>query len=488
VATKKLTILHSNDMHGDFLAEVQGAGGRLVGGLALLSGYINRVRREEENVIYAVSGDMLQGSVIDSEYRGISTIEVMNYLAPDVVTLGNHEFDYGLPHLLFLEKMANFPIVNANLYIRKQNKRLMQPHLVLARGGIKVLCIGIITETVIEALRKDAQIASFITLKEAGEEVGRIAGAYRRADIDLTVLLTHIGFESDCELARLLRPEWGVDLIIGGHSHTVLQQPACVNNILIAQAGVGTDQIGRFDLEIDDANNSIAGWRWQLIPIDQSLTEPDRELEAYIDSLKSEVDRKYSAIVCKLARRLTHPRREIETALGNLLADAVAEMAAADVALLGSGAIRVPQLGPLVTLGGFLACYPFSEPLTRFTVSGALLRRMFNHWMRPENRSGEGECYQVNGAVRAVYSERARQVATLTVRGRPVQDGETYTVALAGYHVINCEANLGVTSAELAGERAPRVVTTAIQDVLLEYLRENQNASRIVEGRLVYQA
>ncbi|HOG48241.1 MAG TPA: bifunctional metallophosphatase/5'-nucleotidase, partial [Anaerolineae bacterium] len=57
-------------MHGDFLAEVQGAGGRLVGGLALLSGYINRVRREEENVIYAVSGDMLQGSVIDSEYRG----------------------------------------------------------------------------------------------------------------------------------------------------------------------------------------------------------------------------------------------------------------------------------------------------------------------------------------------------------------------------------------------------------------------------------
>jgi len=102
-------------MHGDFFAELSGKKGGLIGGLALLSGYINKVRKEEENVLYVISGDMVQGSIIDSEYKGISTIEIMNYLAPDVVTLGNHEFDYGLPHLLFLEKMANLPIGKANL-------------------------------------------------------------------------------------------------------------------------------------------------------------------------------------------------------------------------------------------------------------------------------------------------------------------------------------------------------------------------------------
>ena len=116
--TKKFTILHSNDMHGDFLSEISSGSStskkELLGGLALLSGYINKVRAEEENVLYVISGDMLQGSLIDTEYKGISTMEIMNYLAPDVVALGNHEFDYGLPHLLFLEKMANFPIVNAN--------------------------------------------------------------------------------------------------------------------------------------------------------------------------------------------------------------------------------------------------------------------------------------------------------------------------------------------------------------------------------------
>jgi 5'-nucleotidase/UDP-sugar diphosphatase len=146
VKTKKFTILHSNDMHGDFLSEMQAGKTKLLGGLALLSGYINKVRGEEENVIYVIAGDMVQGSLIDSEYKGVSTMGLMNYLAPDVVSLGNHEFDYGLPHLLFLEKVANFPIVNANLYLRPYHKRLMKPFHIVRMAGFDILFIGIITE------------------------------------------------------------------------------------------------------------------------------------------------------------------------------------------------------------------------------------------------------------------------------------------------------------------------------------------------------
>ena len=232
--TQKFTILHSNDMHGDFLAEVAGESGELIGGLALLSGYINKVRSEEANVLYVIAGDMVQGSLIDSEYKGISTIEIMNYLSPDVVTLGNHELDYGLEHLLFLERMANFPIVNANLYIKKYHKRLMMPHKILKKAGFDILFIGIITDKVMDSISRDTEIGSFISLEEARAEVGRICGAYKNDDIDLTVLLTHIGFDSDRELARMLDPAWGVDMIIGGHSHTILDQPARENTILIA--------------------------------------------------------------------------------------------------------------------------------------------------------------------------------------------------------------------------------------------------------------
>jgi 5'-nucleotidase/UDP-sugar diphosphatase len=486
--TKRFTILHSNDMHGDFLAEVGGAEGNLIGGLALLSGYINKVRQEEENVLYVIAGDMLQGSIIDSEYRGISTIEIMNYLAPDVVTLGNHEVDYGLPHLLFLEKMANFPIVNANLYIRKYNRRLMRPYLVLNVAGFDIMFIGILTETVLQSLMMDSQIATFISLEEANHEVGKICNAYKDEDIDLTILLTHIGFDSDKELAAMLEPEWGVDMIIGGHSHTILDQPAVVNDILIAQAGTGTDQIGRFDIVVDDDTNSIVEWKWQLIPVDSSLAEPDQELMAFIDSFKEEVDRKYNTVVSRLARKLTHPRREEETVLGNLFADIFAQRAQADVMFLGSGSIRGTELGPLVTLGNLKSIFAFDDTLFKVTITGAQLKRIFSHIMRPDNRDGEGECYQVNQGVKAVYVDDSSQLESLAVGGEPVNEAQQYTICVQGYHYTNSAPNLGLTNAELTAIQPASIVTTSARDVLEEYLRNNQNLKSAVEGRLVFKA
>ncbi|MGB3904174.1 MAG: bifunctional UDP-sugar hydrolase/5'-nucleotidase [Anaerolineae bacterium] len=484
--TKKFTILHSNDMHGDFLAEVQGAEGNLIGGLALLSGYVNQVRKDEENVLYVISGDMVQGSLIDSEFKGISTIEIMNYIAPDVVTLGNHEIDYGLPHLLFLEKMANFPIVNANMYIAKYSKRLMQPYLILNVAGFDIMFIGILTEAVLQSLKMDRLVGTFISLEEASREVGKICNAYKDEDIDLTVLLTHIGFESDKELAALLNPEWGVDMIIGGHSHTILEQPASVNDILIAQAGTGTDQIGRFDIVVDDDTNSIVDWKWQLLPVDGSLAEPDGDLQKFIDSLKEEVDRKYSTIMGRLAQKLTHPRREEETSLGNLFADIFAERAQVDVMFVGSGSIRGTELGPLVTLGDYTAIFPFDDALYRFTITGAQLKQIFKHILRPENRDREGECYQVSKGVKAVYVDAAKDLETLTINDQAVRDGDQYTIGLQGYHYENSAPNIGLSPEELTALQPSRVVTTSLLDVLEEYLRSHQNLSSKVEGRLTF--
>ena len=181
---KKLTILHSNDMHGDFLAEQIDE--RLVGGVSLLSGYVNKVRREEKNVIYAIAGDMFRGSVIDSEYKGPSTIGIMNLMGPDVATIGNHEVDYGLAHLLFLEKCADFPIINANLHIKSNGRRMFRPFWIAHIDGMKILFIGIITEEVLAATKNDELIGSFVDIGEAAREVGNICNAYNAIDIDFT--------------------------------------------------------------------------------------------------------------------------------------------------------------------------------------------------------------------------------------------------------------------------------------------------------------
>lgn len=486
MATKKFTILHSNDMHGDFLAEIQGQEGKLIGGLALLSGYINKVRREEENVLYVIAGDMVQGSLIDAEYKSISTMEIMNFINPDVVALGNHEFDYGLPHLLFLEKMANFPIVNANLYIKKYNKRLMQSHLILKKAGFDILFTGIITEKVMDSLNKDKLISSFVTLEEASKEIEKICNVYKKDDIDLTVILTHIGFESDLELAKMINPEAGVDVIIGGHSHTVLEKPSLVNGILVVQAGVGTDQIGRLDIEVDDDTNKIINYSWRLISINNNLAEPDPDLEKFISSFQDAVDLKYNALIGKLAIKLTHPQREIETSLGNLVADIFAQRAECDVALIGSGWIRSKELGPAVTLKDLLSCFPFDDSLTRFLINGEQLKIVFSHIMRTSNRKGEGECFQVNDGVKAVYNESQGRLVSLKVDGDEVSPDRLYSVCLHGYHVRNCDTNINLSIEQLSQAYTPKLISTSSQDILIEYFRSNKNMKKQLEGRLLY--
>ena len=294
---KKLTILHSNDLHGDFLAEQVDE--KLVGGVSRLSGYVNKVRNEEKNVIYTISGDMFRGSLIDSEFQGISTIEIMNLLAPDVVTLGNHEVDYGLAHLLFLEKCATFPIINANMYLKLNGVRLFRSHIILKIDGMNVLFIGILTSDVLASTKSEGLIGTMVDIEDAANEVGKICDAYRNVDIDFTVLLTHIGFEEDKKLAAALDPAWGVDLIIGGHSHTYLTELCEVAGIPIVQAAIGTDQIGRFDIMVDTDTNAIDTYTWQCIPITAENCPRDLALEEVMEKYTSITDKKYGRILTR---------------------------------------------------------------------------------------------------------------------------------------------------------------------------------------------
>ena len=315
---KKLTVLHSNDLHGDFLAEEVDAG--LIGGVSMLSGYVSKVRNEEQNVIYAIAGDMFRGSLIDSEFRGISTVEIMNLLAPDVVTVGNHEVDYGLEHLLFLEKCARFPIINANMYVKLSESHLFSPHFVIEAGGMKVLFIGAITEEVLSSTKAEELIGTLIDIREVASEVRKATDAYKTSDIDLTVLLTHIGFEEDQKLAAELGPECDIDIIIGGHSHTYIEEPCVVSGIPIVQAAVGTDQIGRFDIIYNELTGQIESYTWELIPVTEERCPRDLALEDVIEKYKTITDTKYLRILTRFAQEYTHSRYDMETDLGNLIA------------------------------------------------------------------------------------------------------------------------------------------------------------------------
>ncbi len=480
---KNLTLLHSNDMHGDFTAETVDE--KLTGGVSLLSGYINKMRSQQKNTLYCIAGDMFRGSVIDSDYKGISTIDIMNALSPDVVTLGNHETDYGVAHLLFLEKCAKFPIVNANMYIKSNFVRLFRPYTIIEIDGMKILFIGILTEEVLSQTKKEELIGSFVDIHEAAAEVGKICNAYNSTDIDLTVLLTHIGFEEDKKLAAALDPAWGVDVIIGGHSHTFMEKPETVNGIAIVQAGTGTDRIGRFDIVVDTQENSMESYNWQLVPIIADTCPADAEMEKVLHRYKDETDKKYGRVITRFKRTLTHPERNMATELGGLISDALAESLGLDIMFMGSGGIRLKQMGPLVTYGDFVACLPYDDPIWMFTVTGSQLRTMLMFMLRSEVWQGaHNEFYQLSKGIKVVYDREKSEMLEFSFNGAPIADTQLLKIGIEKYHFLNLKEFLNVSVEQVSANRKPVLVSTSTRDVVEEYLSSNQHIDSVIDGRL----
>ena len=477
---KKLTLLHSNDLHGDFFSEENGK--ETIGGASRLSGYVSKVREEEDNVIYAIAGDMFRGNIIDAEFKGISTIEIMNMISPDVVTIGNHETDYGLAHLLFLEKCARFPIINANLFIKTNKSRLFKPYFVKEIDGMKILFIGIVTEQVLANTKNEGLIGTFVDVSEAAQEIGRICNTYNAIDIDYTVLLTHIGWEEDHELAKLLDPAWGVDVIIGGHSHTFIKEPDIVNNILIVQAGTGTDQIGRFDLVIDTQNNCTHKWKWKCVPINEKTCPRDEKLEELINGYKGQTDLKYGRVITRLNRELTHPDRYQETEMGDLFADIMKNSLALDIMLLGSGSIRVEKMGPIVTVQDLMEVFPYDDSIHLVHVTGAQLKKMMLYMLRDESlEGGHTEFYQLSDGMHITYTKKTHTIDKFTFEGRAIKDDDMFKVGLQKFHFTNLEEGLGITLKELEENGPTKIIATSCRDVLEEYMSTNQHLDSWVE-------
>ncbi len=471
---KKLTLLHSNDLHGDFFSEENG--NDVIGGASRLSGYVSRTREEEENVIYCIAGDMFRGNIIDSEFQGISTIEIMNTISPDIVTIGNHETDYGIAHLLFLEKCAKFPIINANMFIKSNMSRLFKPFKIIEMDGMKILFIGIVTQEILANAKNEGLVGTFVDISEAAKEVGHICNTYNAIDIDYTVLLTHIGFEEDKKLAEMLDPAWGVDVIIGGHSHTLIDKPEIVNNILIVQAGMGTNQIGRFDLEIDTKNNCTKSWVWQCIPINDKTCPRDIKLEELINSYKGKTDTKYGRVITRFKRELTHPDRYQETELGDLFADILKNSLGVDIMLLGSGSIRNPKLGPVVTLQDLMEIFPFDDSIHMVTVTGKQLKDMLKFMLRDEAFVGDHtEFYQLSEGLYLEYDKKTRKINKFTYNERDIKNDDTFRLALQKYHYLNIEGGFNITLDELEKNGKFRILSTSCRDVLEEYLSEHQH-------------
>jgi 5'-nucleotidase len=223
-----LTILHVNDTHSHIDPQRSGDHkGR--GGVIEQAAYIDSVRCADgkRNVLLVHAGDFSQGTSYFTELEGNIEIDVLNALGFDVVTIGNHEFDNGIDELARRLKSLKADVVCANYnFDGTALEGLIQPYTIVRKAGKKIGFIGLLTN-IMEVV--DVNIAKALAYQEPAEVVNRLAGFLKEEkNCDMVICLSHLGYGDDKDLAASVR---NVDLIVGGHTHTLLDDKQIVKDL-----------------------------------------------------------------------------------------------------------------------------------------------------------------------------------------------------------------------------------------------------------------
>ncbi|MFN5861080.1 MAG: bifunctional metallophosphatase/5'-nucleotidase [Pseudanabaena sp.] len=382
-----IRILHTNDHHAHL--EPIKYGDRFLGGIARRRTLIDQIRVESKNdhepLLLLDAGDIFQGTLYFNQYQGQADLDFYNTLAYDAGTIGNHEFDRGQQVLANFITKAKFPIISANLDIASSSPLYgkVRPWHILDLKGEKIGIFGL-TTTDTEILSSVGDGVKFTDpIAAARTSVQNL----KQQGINKIIALTHIGFENDVVLAQKV-PD--IDIIIGAHSHTpvgnipnanhpypLVQKNGKKEPVLVVTDWEWGKYLGDLSVSFDRAGKLIA-WAGKPHAIDASI-KPNPEfankLKAYaapIESLRQKVIGQ--ALVALDGDRVK--MRTGETALGNLIADAILAKTQGDrvqVALINAGGIRSSLPLGNITMGNVLEALPFGNTITRVELTGQQL-------------------------------------------------------------------------------------------------------------------
>nr|WP_320117079.1 metallophosphatase [uncultured Marinifilum sp.] len=273
-----IIILHTNDMHSriePFPDNDPKYGG--LGGFARINALVKRIRREDENVLLFDSGDVFQGTPYFNFFEGEAEFKLMSKIGYDAGNIGNHEFDNGIEGISSKLKFLNFPLLNANYdFSGTKLEGKIPEYKIFDKGDIRigVFGVGVDLDGYVEAHNRES--IQYVDPVDVAEKMVRILK--KENNCDLVVCLSHLGHSSrtgndcDVELAKKTR---GVDLILGGHSHTLLEKPVRILNldnkeVIINQVGWAGIALGRLDFYIDKKKNTKLASS-KLIRVDAKL-------------------------------------------------------------------------------------------------------------------------------------------------------------------------------------------------------------------------
>ncbi|WP_079526622.1 5'-nucleotidase C-terminal domain-containing protein [Solibacillus isronensis] len=514
----KLSIMHVNDTHGR------------VDAFPKLMTAVNEQRAKTPDALLLHAGDVFSGTLYFNEFEGQADLPFLNALKFDAITLGNHEFDLGSSpegHKALAEfiKASQFPVLTANVDFTKDSlftgmfsdlvssepeNGKIYAGMIKEVNGEKVGIFGLTT-----AETKDIASPGSVAFENYIDEAKKAVKAFEDKGVDKIIALTHIGFDDNPAYDNdqiLAKSVPGIDIIVGGHSHTELKEPVVVDTntvgekkdaTLIVQAKEYAGFLGTVNVEFDE-NGVIVKHDGQLVEIGKLAD--DAEGLKMLAPFKEKVDAISKAeIGVTIAEDLVSPRasddnpvsvRNSETVLGNIITDGMLAKAKqytdkkVVMALQNGGGIRAAIPAGNITTGQVITVLPFGNTLALMDVTGAELKAAFEHSVKDAPKENGGFLH-ISGAKLEYDSskEAGSRVVSLkyydeaTKAYVDVADNETYTVAT---NAFTAKGGDGFSTFEKAyGEG--RVTDLGLSDWenLKEQLLSMKEIKFTTEGRIV---
>ena len=473
--TVNLTFLLTNDIYN-----LENDTGR--GGFARLNAVVKAERAKGGHVVYAHAGDLISPSLLSGLDQGENTIVLTNIAPPDIFTPGNHEFDFG--EKVFRERMseAKFPLFAANL--RDRNGQPLPGFMdteIRDIGGLKVGFVGL-TEEDSQALSSPGDNLVFTPTFETA--IAR-AKDLKAQGADMIVAVVHAERAIDLKLY-----ESGLfDLVLSGHDHdlTLLFNGRTVLAESMTEANYVTAIDVKADVTEKDGKRRVTWWP-DIRVIDTADVTPDPETQAMIDGYKKELDADLNVAIGTSSEPLDSRKalvRTQETAIGNLIADALRTQTQADVAIVNGGGIRGNKQYPAgvqLTRRDVLTELPFGNRSVKLGVTGDMIKAALENGVSDVGNAA-GRFPQVSGLTFAadLTKPRGQRVGTIMIAGKPLDPAGKYTLATNDYMAGGGD---GYTMLEagtaLLGARDGKLMANDV----MAYIAAQKSVAPKVEGRI----
>jgi len=444
-----LTVLHTNDMHGHFLPEPAKwlDGAPSIGGFELLDAYVSdyRAAAGEGAVLLLDGGDMLTGTPLTDEVvdgaGGGAMIQMMEAVGYDAMALGNHEFDQGYENVQAIMEAADFPVLSSNILAPGGGPAFpgQDVSVVIERAGLSIGLIGATTEglgSLVSTTMHDKLSIESIT-ESVAAEVERLDPL-----TDLLVVVSHIGVDSDRTLAASVP---GIDLIVGGHSHTALVEPEQIGGTWVVQAGSYTRSLGVLTLTVaDDSITAFDGALVDLLP-ESAPGEASAEITSLVKKYSELMASRYGEHLSDATETLGRDYND-ESALGDWITDVLREATGADIAVYNAGGLRADlNAGPL-TLRSIYEIFPFGNEVVTFELTGPEVVSILLGNAQAQ-MEGESSFTSISGAS-LVWRERlgAPEVVEARVGGELIDLDRTYRIATNSYVAEHAKKKLHNTA------------------------------------------